>query len=143
MTSLVFGNFYFDYYSYRFGLEFRLGFGFGLELGLGLRLVLWVRFFSLNYEMYEKYNSFLYLKKSVDLKSESFATLTNIVRIKKSLIDYNSNFIPKTFSKCNCNQDNSKKQKFEKFCGLDLNFVWTRPIVSKIIDHICHLFFIL
>ena len=41
MTSLVFGNFYFDYYSYRFGL--------GLELGL--RLVLWVRFFSLNYEM--------------------------------------------------------------------------------------------
>ena len=52
MTSLVFGNFYFDYYSYRFGLEFRLGFGFGLELGLGLRLVLWVRFFSLNYEMY-------------------------------------------------------------------------------------------
>ena len=54
MTSLVFGNFYFDYYSYRFGLEFRLGFGLGLELGLGLRLVLWVRFFSLNYEMYAR-----------------------------------------------------------------------------------------
>ena len=52
MKSLVFGNFYFDYYSYRFGLEFTLGFGLGLELGLGLRLVLWVRFFSLNYEMY-------------------------------------------------------------------------------------------
>ena len=49
MTSLVFGNFYFDYYSYRFGLGFRLG--FGLELGLGLRLVLWVRFSGLNYEM--------------------------------------------------------------------------------------------
>ena len=32
-----------------FGLEFRLG--FGLELGLGLRLVLWARFFSLNYDM--------------------------------------------------------------------------------------------
>ena len=47
MTSLVFGNFYFDYYSYRFGL----GFGLGLELGLGLRLVLWVRLFSLIYEM--------------------------------------------------------------------------------------------
>ena len=47
MTPLVFGNFYFDYYSYRFGLWFRLG----LELGLGLRLVHWVRFFSLNYEM--------------------------------------------------------------------------------------------
>ena len=54
MTSLVFGNFYFDYYSYRFGLGFRLGFGLGLELGLGLRLVLWVRFFSLNYEMYAR-----------------------------------------------------------------------------------------
>ena len=52
MTSLVFGNFFFDYYSHRFGLEFKLGFGLGLELGLGLRLVLWVRFFSLNYEMY-------------------------------------------------------------------------------------------
>ena len=51
MMSLVFGNFYFDYYSYRFELGFRLGFGLGLELGLGLRLVLWVRFFSLNYEM--------------------------------------------------------------------------------------------
>ena len=51
MTSLVFGNFYFDDYSYRFGLGFRLGFWLGLELGLGLRLVLWVRFFSLNYEM--------------------------------------------------------------------------------------------
>ena len=51
MTSLVFGNFYFDCYSYRFGLGFRLGFGLGLELGLGLRLVLWVRLFSLIYEM--------------------------------------------------------------------------------------------
>ena len=36
MTSLVFGNFYFDYYTYRFGLGFRLDFGLGL--GLGLRL---------------------------------------------------------------------------------------------------------
>ena len=43
MTSLVFGNFCFDCYSNRFGL--------GLELGLGLRLVLWVRLFSLIYEM--------------------------------------------------------------------------------------------
>ena len=49
MTSLVFANFYFDCYSYRFGLGFRLG--FGLELGLGLRLVLWVRLFSLIYKM--------------------------------------------------------------------------------------------
>ena len=51
MTSLVFGNFYFDGYSNRFGLGFRLGFGLGLELGLGLRLVLWVRLFSLIYGM--------------------------------------------------------------------------------------------
>ena len=53
MTSLVFlfGNFDFDCYSYRFGIGFRLGFGLGLELGLGLRLVLWVRLFSLIYEM--------------------------------------------------------------------------------------------
>ena len=36
VTSLVFGNFSFDYYSYRFGLGFSLGF----ELGLGLGLVL-------------------------------------------------------------------------------------------------------
>ena len=59
MTSLVFGNFSFDYYSHRFGLEFRLGFG------LGLRLVLWVRFFSLNYEMYArtKRAPSLFLKK--------------------------------------------------------------------------------
>ena len=49
MTSLVFGNFYFDYY--RFGLGFTLGFELGLELGLGLRLVLWVRLLSLIYEM--------------------------------------------------------------------------------------------
>ena len=38
--SLVFGNFYFEYYSYRFGLGFRLGLGLGLglKLGLGLRV---------------------------------------------------------------------------------------------------------
>ena len=35
VTSLVFGNFYFDYYTYKFGLEFKLDLG----LGLGLRLV--------------------------------------------------------------------------------------------------------
>ena len=34
--SLIFVNFYFDYYSYGFGLGFWLG--CGLELGLGLRL---------------------------------------------------------------------------------------------------------
>ena len=45
LWSFVFGNFYFDYYSYRFGLGFTLGFE------LGLRLVLWVRLFSLIYEM--------------------------------------------------------------------------------------------
>ena len=39
MTSLIFENFYFDYYSYRFRL--------GLGLGLGLR----VRFFRLYYKM--------------------------------------------------------------------------------------------
>ena len=39
MTSLVFGNFYFEYYSYRFGLGFRLGLGLGLGLGLRLGLV--------------------------------------------------------------------------------------------------------
>ena len=38
MTSLVFRNFCFDYYSYRFGLGFRLGFGLGLGLGFGLGL---------------------------------------------------------------------------------------------------------
>ena len=38
MTSLVFGNFYFDYYNYRFGLGFRLGLGLGLGLRLGLRV---------------------------------------------------------------------------------------------------------
>ena len=32
VTSLVFGNFYFDYYTYKFGLEFKLG--LGLRLGL-------------------------------------------------------------------------------------------------------------
>ena len=45
MTSLVFRNFYFDYYSYRFGL------GFGLGLGLGFGLGLRVSFFSLYYKM--------------------------------------------------------------------------------------------
>ena len=40
--SIVFGNFYFDYYTYRFGLGFRLGFGLGL--GLGLRFGLGVFF---------------------------------------------------------------------------------------------------
>ena len=49
MTSLVFGNFYFDYYTYRFGLGSRLG--FGLELGLGLRLGLRVSFFRLYFKM--------------------------------------------------------------------------------------------
>ena len=47
MTSLVFRNFCFDYYSYRFGLGFRLGLGLGLELRLGLR----ISFFRLYYEM--------------------------------------------------------------------------------------------
>ena len=42
MTSLVFGNFNFDYHTYRLGLGFRLGFGLGL--GLGLRLGLRVSF---------------------------------------------------------------------------------------------------
>ena len=46
MTSLVFGNFYFEYYSYRFGLGFRLGLGLGLELGLRLGLGLRVSFFG-------------------------------------------------------------------------------------------------
>ena len=36
VTSLIFGNFYFENYPYRFGLGFRLN--FGLRLGLGLRL---------------------------------------------------------------------------------------------------------
>ena len=57
MTSLVFGNFYFEYYSYRFGLGFRLGLGLGLGLGLrlglglGLRLGLRVSFFWLYNKM--------------------------------------------------------------------------------------------
>ena len=34
MTSLIFENFYFDYYSYRFGLGIELGLGLGLMLGL-------------------------------------------------------------------------------------------------------------
>ena len=46
--SLVFGNFYFDYYSSRFGLGFRLGLGLGLVLRLGLR----VSFFGLYYVCY-------------------------------------------------------------------------------------------
>ena len=49
MTSLVFRNFSFDCYSYRFGLGFRLGFGLGLGLGFGLGLR--VSFFSLYYKM--------------------------------------------------------------------------------------------
>ena len=49
MTSLVFGNFYFDYYRYRFGLGLRLGFGLGLRLGLSLGLR--VSFFRLYYQM--------------------------------------------------------------------------------------------
>ena len=32
--SLVFKNYYFDDYSYRFGVGFRLGLGLGLKLGL-------------------------------------------------------------------------------------------------------------
>ena len=39
VASLVFGNFYFDYYSYRFGLGFRFGVGLGLKLGLGIRVI--------------------------------------------------------------------------------------------------------
>ena len=39
MTSFVFGNFYFDYYTNGSGLGFRLGFGLELELGLRLKLV--------------------------------------------------------------------------------------------------------
>ena len=40
MTSLIFRSFNFGYYSYRFGLGFRLGcrLGLGLELRLGLGL---------------------------------------------------------------------------------------------------------
>ena len=38
MTSFVFGNFYFDYYTCRFGLGFKLGSGLGLGLGLRLGL---------------------------------------------------------------------------------------------------------
>ena len=37
--SLVFRNYYFDDYSYRFGVGFRLGLGLGLKLGLKLGLV--------------------------------------------------------------------------------------------------------
>ena len=36
--SLIFGNFYFDYYTFRFELGLRLGFGLGLGLRLGLGL---------------------------------------------------------------------------------------------------------
>ena len=45
VTSHVFGNFYFDYYSYRFGLGFklRLGIELGLRLGLGLRVSFFCR----------------------------------------------------------------------------------------------------
>ena len=48
VTSLIFGNFYFDYYTYRFGLGFRLGFGLGL--GLGLRLGLKISFFRIYFK---------------------------------------------------------------------------------------------
>ena len=76
MTSLVFGNCYFDYYSYRFGLGFRLG----LELGLGLKLVLWVRLFSLIYEMFARTKQapslFLKLKPITKLVKINKMTLT-------------------------------------------------------------------
>ena len=48
--SLVFGNFYFDYYTYRFGLGFSLGFELGLRLGLRLGLGLRVNFFRLYFK---------------------------------------------------------------------------------------------
>ena len=44
MTSLVLGNSYFDYYTYRFGLGFKLGFGLGLGLWLRLGLVFFCLF---------------------------------------------------------------------------------------------------
>ena len=47
VTSLVFENFYFDYYTYSFELGFRLGFGLGLGLGLRLGLGRRVSFFRL------------------------------------------------------------------------------------------------
>ena len=50
MTSLVFRDFYFDYYSYRFRLGFGLGLGLGFELELGLR----VSFFRLYYKMFAR-----------------------------------------------------------------------------------------
>ena len=68
MTSLVFRDFYFDYYSYRFGLGVRLGFGLGLGLGFGLELGLRVSFFSLYYKMSARTERvpslFLFLKNS-------------------------------------------------------------------------------
>ena len=51
MTSFVFGNFYFDYYAYRFGLGFRLGFGLWLGLGLRFGLGLRVSFYRLYFKM--------------------------------------------------------------------------------------------
>ena len=44
VTSLVFGNFCYDYYTCRFGLGFRLGFRLGVGLGLRIGLQLGVSF---------------------------------------------------------------------------------------------------
>ena len=54
MTSLIFENFYFDYYSYRSRL------GFWLELGVKLRFRF--RLFWLIYEMLLSINRLLFLK---------------------------------------------------------------------------------
>ena len=56
VTSLVFENFYFDYYPYRFGLGFRLGFGFGLGLGLRLGLGHRVGFSRLYFKCLREWN---------------------------------------------------------------------------------------
>ena len=85
MTTLIFGNFYFDYYTYRIVLEFRLGFGLGL--GLGLRLGLRVSFFRLYFKMSER------MEHSPSL-----------------FLNNNSNLIQQSFSECNRTLENKKKK---------------------------------
>ena len=48
--SLVFRNFYFDYYTYRFGLGFRLGFGW-VRARIRVKVELGLVFFRLYFKM--------------------------------------------------------------------------------------------
>ena len=95
MTSIVLGNFYFDYYSNRFGLGFRLGFELGLELGLGLRLVHWVGFFSLNYKMSARtrrapslFQKNVYVNSYSTVGNGKISAITKTIKELRKLVHY-------------------------------------------------------